>query len=166
MQAHINRCLDFVSSILRKFFNILLIISCIIWNVGIIIASQEVVAMSTRIKELRQARQMTLLEVSKKLGVSESTVQRYESGAIANLKYETIISLSNLFGVDPCYLMGWDEPAPEPSESISLEDDERQLVEFYRSLNPIGKRKALESVEDLTQIEKYIKISDSDSDAV
>ena len=129
-------------------------------------ASQEVVAMSTRIKELRQEKQMTLLEVAKRLGVSESTVQRYESGAISNLKYETIISLSSLFGVDPCYLMGWDVSASESSVSLEVSSEERRLVEMYRSLNVVGRRKALESVEDLTQIEKYIKISDSDRSAV
>lgn len=122
--------------------------------------------MSTRIKELRLARHMTLLDVSKRLGVSESTVQRYESGVIANLKYETIIGLSNLFGVEPCYLMGWDDPSSEPSAPIQLDEDERGLLEMYRSLNRVGKRKALESVEDLTQIVKYIKISDSDRGAV
>ena len=122
--------------------------------------------MSTRIKELRREKQMTLLEVAKRLGVSESTVQRYESGAISNLKYETIISLSSLFGVDPCYLMGWDVSASESSISIEVSSEERRLVEMYRSLNIVGRRKALESVEDLTQIEKYIKISDSDRSAV
>ncbi|MBQ6455678.1 MAG: helix-turn-helix transcriptional regulator [Mogibacterium sp.] len=122
--------------------------------------------MSTRIKELRQEKQMTLLEVAKRLGVSESTVQRYESGAISNLKYETIISLSSLFGVDPCYLMGWDVSASGSSISIEVSSEERRLVEMYRSLNIVGRRKALESVEDLTQIEKYIKISDGDRSAV
>ena len=52
---------------------------------------------------------MTLLEVAKKLGVTESTVQRYESGVIENLKYDTIVKLANLYRTTPAYLMGWTE---------------------------------------------------------
>ena len=121
--------------------------------------------MSTRIKELRLAQDMTLLEVANRLGVSESTVQRYESGAIANLKYDTIIDLANLFGVDPCYLMGWTSPLHEKDFS-EISDEEMRLLSFYRSLNVVGKKRALQDLEDLAQIDRYKKVSDSDRDAV
>ena len=65
--------------------------------------------MSHRIKELRKEQNMTLLEVANRIGVSEGTVQRYESGNIRNLKYDTVVNLSKLFGVTPGYLMGWEE---------------------------------------------------------
>ena len=61
--------------------------------------------MTQRIKELRLKQNMTLLELANKLGVSEGTVQRYESGNIRNLKYDTIVSLANIFGCTPAYLM-------------------------------------------------------------
>ena len=70
--------------------------------------------MGNRIKDLRTANEMTLLQLAKRIGVSESTVQRYESGNIKNLKYETMITLSNIFGCSPQYLMGW-EDSPIPS---------------------------------------------------
>lgn len=144
----------------------MLVFPCIIWNAHIIIASQrEVFIMSTRIKELRLAQDMTLLEVADRLGVSESTVQRYESGAIANLKYDTIIDLANLFGVDPCYLMGWTSPLHEKDFS-EISDEEMRLLSFYRSLNVVGKKRALQDLEDLAQIDRYKKVSDSGRDAV
>ena len=121
--------------------------------------------MSTRIKELRLAKDMTLLEVANCLGVSESTVQRYESGVIANLKYDTIIDLANLFGVDPCYLMGWSAPLQEPC-ALQVTDEEMRLLAFFRSLNDIGKRKALENIGDLTQIEKYVRVAEGNRNAV
>ena len=65
--------------------------------------------MANRIKELRQQLNMTLLDVAEKLGVSEGTVQRYESGNIKNLKYDTMVSLAEIFGCTPAYLMGWDD---------------------------------------------------------
>ena len=64
--------------------------------------------MTNRIRELREKNKMTLLQLSKKLGVSESTVQRYESGNIKNLKYDTMVDLANIFRCNPAYLMGWD----------------------------------------------------------
>ena len=121
----------------------MLIFSCIIRNTRIIIASQ----------------------VANCLGVSESTVQRYESGVIANLKYDTIIDLANLFGVDPCYLMGWSAPLHE-SGALQVTDEEMRLLAFFRSLNDIGKRKALENIGDLTQIEKYVRVAEGNRNAV
>lgn len=65
--------------------------------------------MKTRIKELRQASGITLLELANKLGVSESTVQRYENGTIKTIKYDTIIEMANIFRCSPAYMMGWDD---------------------------------------------------------
>ena len=74
--------------------------------------------MGNRIKELRLNAGMTLMDVANALGVSEGTAQRYESGGIRNLKYDTIVMLANLFQVSPAYLLGWDE-----DETIENRDD-------------------------------------------
>lgn len=68
---------------------------------------------------------MTLLQLAKRIGVSESTVQRYESGNIKNLKYETMITLSNIFGCSPQYLMGWDDAS----------------IPSYPNIRPIAKKR-------------------------
>ncbi|MCI8628948.1 MAG: helix-turn-helix transcriptional regulator [Firmicutes bacterium] len=62
-----------------------------------------------RIKQRRIELGLTLLEVATALGVKEPTAQRYESGEIKNIKYETIEALSNILNCHPCYLMGWEE---------------------------------------------------------
>lgn len=69
--------------------------------------------MKNRIREMRKRKGLTLLELANKLNVSESTVQRYESGNIVNLKYETIEALSNILDCDPTTLMGWTDPSKE-----------------------------------------------------
>ena len=69
--------------------------------------------MKNRIREMRKRKGLTLLELANKLKVSESTVQRYESGNIVNLKYETIEALSNILDCDPTTLMGWTDPSKE-----------------------------------------------------
>nr|DAO76612.1 MAG TPA: helix-turn-helix domain protein [Caudoviricetes sp.] len=62
------------------------------------------------IKQLRAANGLTLKELAEKLGVKEATAQRYESGEIKNIKYETIIKLSEIFGCSPAVIMGWEIP--------------------------------------------------------
>ena len=61
-----------------------------------------------RIKQKRKENKFTLLNVANILGVTESTVQRYESGNIKTIPYEHISKLANLFNCSPSYLMGWD----------------------------------------------------------
>lgn len=85
--------------------------------------------MTQRIKELRLKANMTLLELANKLGVSEGTVQRYETGNIKNLKYDTIVNLANIFGCTPAYLMGWDEdPNNGQNEGYYFNEEAAELA--------------------------------------
>lgn len=77
-------------------------------------------ALNNRIKEMRLARGLTLAQVADYLGVKEATAQRYESGAIKTIKYETIVNLANLFNCTPQYLMDWDRE-PEGLDLSILE---------------------------------------------
>lgn len=42
------------------------------------------------------------------IDVSAPTLQRYESGKIKNVPYETIVALSEIFRIRPQELMGWE----------------------------------------------------------
>lgn len=105
--------------------------------------------MEKRIKELRLQKKMTLLEMAKALGVSEATAQRYESGEIKNLKYDTIVALANLFNVSPAYLMGWDEDPnitqeeyytnPEVAELAQQLKDRPELKVLFDASRDISK---------------------------
>jgi len=66
------------------------------------------------IKKYRLQSGLTLLEVANKLGVKEATVQRYESGKIQNIKYDTIVALGKIFDVDPSLILGWEETEKQP----------------------------------------------------
>ncbi|KAA0944181.1 helix-turn-helix domain-containing protein [Sporosarcina sp. ANT_H38] len=66
-----------------------------------------------RLKDARLKRGYTLLEVGERLGRTEATVQRYESGNIKNLKADTIQELADVYRVSPAYLMGWDVKGKE-----------------------------------------------------
>lgn len=85
--------------------------------------------LNERIKERRTACNFTLLEIADKLGVKEATVQRYESGQIKNIRHETILELSNIFGCSPAYLMGWiDTPFESQTASKSSANKSASMV--------------------------------------
>lgn len=61
-----------------------------------------------RLKALRLKKRLTLLDVAEALGVSSSTISRYESGYIETMKTPTIKKLAELYGTTPFYIMGLD----------------------------------------------------------
>jgi transcriptional regulator with XRE-family HTH domain len=83
------------------------------------------------IKNRRLQLNLTLEDVSKKLSLSKPTLQRYESGVITNIPFEKVERLAELLGTTPACLMGW--------EKIQLSDDERNILNEYRSLDYLGK---------------------------
>lgn len=58
-----------------------------------------------RLKEARRNKQMTLDEVAKIVGVSRATIQRYESGTIANIPPDKLSILAQIFGTNIDYLI-------------------------------------------------------------
>ena len=64
------------------------------------------------IRENRLALGLTMKEVADKVGVSEATISRWESGEIANMRRGAIFSLAQALNISPNKIMGWDEPTP------------------------------------------------------
>ncbi len=64
-----------------------------------------------KIKFLRTSQGMTLEEVGQAVGVGKSTVRKWESGQIANMRRDKIALVAKALNVTPSYLMGWDEIA-------------------------------------------------------
>ena len=57
---------------------------------------------------------LTLEEVGKAVGVSKTTVQRWESGNISNLRRDKIAKLAKILDLDPVSLVGVDaKPSPD-----------------------------------------------------
>jgi transcriptional regulator with XRE-family HTH domain len=87
--------------------------------------------MSIRIKELRQERGLTLEQVAKVVGVGKSTVRKWETGMIANMKRDKIASLAKALGTTPAYLMGWKEKSTSEDKPIVLTEGEKALLELF-----------------------------------
>ena len=63
--------------------------------------------LSDKIKMLRVQNGLTLEEVGNIVGVGKSTVRKWESGEIANMRRDKIALLAKALHVTPGYLMGW-----------------------------------------------------------
>lgn len=63
--------------------------------------------LNEKIKNLREESRLTMSELAEKVGVSASTIMRYETGAISNLKRDKIKALADALNTTPAYLMGW-----------------------------------------------------------
>jgi HTH-type transcriptional regulator, cell division transcriptional repressor len=95
-----------------------------------------------RIKSRRTEIGMTLKEVAKKLGVKDATVQRYESGNIKNLKYETITKLAEILNVSPNWIVGWESNKEANSQiPIDMQSDELNFVGLSNILDSMGMQK-------------------------
>ncbi len=58
------------------------------------------------IGERRKELNLTMYELSQKVGVSEGTISRWESGDIENMRCDKIEPLAKALNVSPSFLMG------------------------------------------------------------
>lgn len=61
------------------------------------------------IKERRLELGLTLKELANRVGVSESTISRWESGEIKNMRMSALAALSRELRMTPNIIIGWDE---------------------------------------------------------
>lgn len=118
------------------------------------------------IKMLRVNAKMTQEELGEKLGVQKSAIRKYEKGEVENIKRSTIKKMADLFNVSPCYIMGWEDaynPNGKLAKEVSLIEEIKrqyrkeavQLLQNFTELNEVGRSKALETISDLTELQKY-----------
>lgn len=120
----------------------------------------EVKSTAEKIKELRLTRGLTLEQVANEVGVGKSTVRKWETGMIANMRNDKIKALAKALGTTPEYLMGWDdatekEPAPadqelsEMLETLRTREDMRMLFKLSKDATPEDVRQAVKIIEAL-----------------
>ena len=93
-------------------------------------------SMANKIRILRQERGLTLEQVAEVVGVGKSTVRKWETGMIANMRRDKIADLAKALGTTPAYLMGWEdqeEQEPSPSEP-ELTEGEQMLLNLFRQI--------------------------------
>ena len=68
-----------------------------------------------RLKDKRIALGLTMKQVADRVGVSEGSISRWESGDIYNMRRDKIYELSKVLGVSPLLIVGF---APEDIEDL------------------------------------------------
>ena len=102
--------------------------------------------MSKKIKQLRLAKKMTLEQVADIVGVGKSTVRKWETGMIANMKRDKIALLAKALSTTPAYLMGWKEEE-SPKNYIEVTEDEQKLLELFRQIPENQQQMVLQMIE-------------------
>jgi repressor LexA len=79
------------------------------------ITGEERITVLMEVKDIIRNRRLemglTMKELAEKVGVSEGTVSRWESGNISNMKRDKVALLSKILGVPLEVLMGWETDA-------------------------------------------------------
>lgn len=89
-----------------------------------------------RIKNRRIELDLTLEELGKRVGVGKSTVRKWETGYIANMRRDKIAKLAEALDVSPLYIMGIESPEEnEPAEEGKLTEKQSELLDLISSLS-------------------------------
>lgn len=94
-----------------------------------------------RIRYVRRSRGYTQEFLANKVGTTKATINKYESGVVKNIKRSMIAALSEVLGVSPGYLMGWEDEngrvtlaPPTPQEVLAVDAVEQELLRIFRAL--------------------------------
>ena len=97
--------------------------------------------------------------------VNRAAVNKWETGMVENIKRTHIQQLAKMFGVTPSELMCFDDQidSSKVSEEVKVIEqvqglfgkDAVLLLQRFNELNELGKQKALEDLDDLTELSKY-----------
>lgn len=97
------------------------------------------------LKQRRLELGMTLNDVAQRVGVNNSTISRWESGDIKDMKRNAILKYAEALQISPAIIMGWEDPEEIQDIKEQLKDsyltkDEKELIEMFRDLG--GDRRA------------------------
>lgn len=81
----------------------------------------------TRLKELRQQKQLNQSEIAKVLHVKQNTISNWENGK-TEINNGDAITIADYFGVSVDYLLGRDEKTPSAD---SLTEGEKMLLDLF-----------------------------------
>lgn len=117
------------------------------------------------IREKRLSLGMTMKEVADKVGVSEATISRWESGEISNMRRGAISALAKALNISPNEIMGWEQPEEDADDSPSYYDDpevaaianEMKENPDIRVLFDASRGLSKESIEEVRRFVEYQK---------
>ena len=104
-----------------------------------------------RLRDARLKREKTLEDVAHAIGVTATSISKYESDRVKNIPQEKLQAISDYLDVSISYLLGLDDPAN--ASPIVLSIDEQLLIEEYRRLSELNKETIKILCERLDEVE-------------
>ncbi len=111
------------------------------------------------LKQKRLELGLTYEELGNLVGVGKSTVRKWETGMIDNMRRDNIIALSKALNVSPTVLMGLDEPKKShPTNVLSIQSEKFNRLIVYGKVCAGDGIEALENpIDEITNPYHYIK---------
>lgn len=91
----------------------------------------------SKIKQKRKALNLTQLQLAQKIGLTESSISRYESGKIATMPTSTVNKICRELHMDPAELLGL-------NSDNSFEYDLKEVISSMEGLPIEAKKELLE----------------------
>ena len=91
-------------------------------------------SMGTKIRELREARGMSLEDVAKLCGTTRQAIYKYENEIVTNIPYDRIILLAKALNTTPSQLFDWKEDKKISPDELQLTEGEKQVLELFRAI--------------------------------
>ena len=91
-------------------------------------------SMGTKIRELREARGMSLEDVAKLCGTTRQAIYKYENEIVTNIPYDRIILLAKALNTTPSQLFDWNEDKKISPGEDGLTEGERDVLELFRAI--------------------------------
>lgn len=114
-----------------------------------------------KIKKRRLELGKTLDEVAQVIGVSKTTVQRWESGNIQNLRRDKIAKLALALNTTPAYLMGWTESSFQSDNIYAIKNispmPEMKKIPLLGTIACGVPVLAVENIDEYIEIPKHIR---------
>ncbi|MDD2370863.1 MAG: helix-turn-helix transcriptional regulator [Firmicutes bacterium] len=111
-----------------------------------------------RISSLRKQKGMSYQDLANLTEMSPSTLQRYETGSIDKMPISKMEIIAKALGVEPSYLMGWDDETTEPIQEYDPDALEiLEMLERNQDLKMLFMKTGKLSKEDKEQIVRILK---------
>lgn len=122
-----------------------------------------------RLVQAMQHRGIKAAELAKRTGLSKAQISQYTNG-VYEAKQTALYKLAVALDVSEAWLMGYDvdmerlisQKCAEQTNIIELMQlhfgsEVTELIQMFSQLNRKGKKKALDSIQDLNKITEYIE---------
>ncbi len=83
------------------------------------------------IKKRREELNLTYEQLGNMVGVGKSTVRKWETGMIENMRRDNIIALSKALNISPAEIMGWTDNSKNQQkelQNLKLENDLKEII--------------------------------------